>query len=201
MKNMNNSLNNHQPTPDWLDQAVREYQATKSNPDPPASPEFLGRCRTAALGALEVLKMQQHREQLAPTPGSLVEHFKALAVLAGVKLDAAYQTLGITQLDAPEVANTRGLVLLAQHLGLACDEVVLRLRWGIAQLAGAVLPTVWSGTPVRARRGTDNARQIRVAPSLNLALLDCEKNYSPARRAELRDALNTVTEVYADDAR
>lgn len=200
---MKTPLNDHQPSPDWLEQAVQAHLATKAKPAPPASPEFRARCRTAALGALEVLKMQQHRQQLTDVPGSLVEYFEALARLAGVKLDTAFQTLGISRTGTPDVASSRGLALLAQHLGLACDEVVLRARWGVAQLAGAVVPTDWPGALAlaRTRRGPGSAGQTRAKRSLNQALLDCEKNYGPARRAELRAALNAVAEVYEQDAR
>lgn len=193
-------MNDHQPSPDWLDQAVRAHLAANAKPVPPASPEFRARCRTAALGALDVLKMQQHRRQFVDKPGSLVEHFEALACLAGVKLDAAFQTLGIAREDKSDVTSVRGLALLAQHLGLTCDEVVLRVRWGVAQLAGAVLPAEWPGeqVPSRASRKAGSAAQPR---SLNQSLLDCEENFSPARRAELRAALNAVAEVYGQDAR
>jgi hypothetical protein len=200
---MKTALNDHQPSSDWLEQALQAHLTAKTKPAPPASPEFRARCRTAALGALDVLKMQQHRQQLAPTAGSLIEHFEALARLANVKLDAAFQTLGITCVDATDAACARGLALLAQHLGLACDEVVLRVRWGVAQLTGVVAPTEWPGTLIlaRPRRGAGSEGQTRAKRSLNRTLLDCEKNYSPARRAELRAALNAVAEVYGQDER
>jgi len=196
-------MNDQQPSPDWLEQAVQAHLAAKANPVPPASPEFRARCRTAALGALDVLKMQQHRQQLAEAHGSLLDHFEALARLAGVKLDAAFQTLGVTRAETPDVTSTRALALLAQHLGLACDEVVLRVRWGVAQLADAVVPAEWPDALVlaRTRRGAGSAGQTRAKRSLNQTLLDCERNYSPARRAELRAALNAVAEVYGQDAR
>ncbi len=196
-------MNDHQPSYDWLEQAVQAHLAANAKPVPPASPEFRARCRTAALGALDVLKMQQHRQQLAAEPGPLVEHFEALALLAGVKLDAAFQTLGITCVNATDAACARGLALLAQHLGLACDEVVLRVRWGLAQLAGEVVPTEWPGALAlaHARCRPGSSSKARATRLLNQALLDCEKNYSPARRAELRAALNAVTEVYGQDAR
>jgi hypothetical protein len=199
---MKTPLNDHQPSPDWLEQAVQAHLAAQAGTPPPASPEFRARCRTAGLAALDVLKMQRHRPELAATPGSLIDHFQALARLAGVKLDGVLQTLGIPRTDMTDAASVHGLALLAQHLGLAGDEAVLRVRWGMAQLAGLVGPADWPDAPepVRERRKPVSSGQPRAEHSLTQTLLDCESNYTPARRAELRAALNAVAEVYEMEA-
>ena len=197
---MKTRTNDHQPSPDWVEQAVRSHLAARAHPadlELP-SPEFHARCQAAAWGALDVLKLQQHRWRAASAPGSLREHFETLARLAGVKLDLAFQTLGISPTDTPDADSVRGLATLARRLGLARDEVMLRLRWGFAKLAGAEAMAGWLGTmqPVRARSSRGGNRNTG---SLEQVLRRREADYSPARRTKLRAALNVAAEVYEQD--
>jgi hypothetical protein len=195
---MKTPINDHEPPPDWVEQAVQAHLATRLKlPEP--SPEFRSRCRVAALGAFDVLKMQQHRQQLARAPGSLCEHFEALARAAGVKLEGVFKALGIAAANTLDAANVRGLAQLAQHLGLACEEVVLRVRWEVAQLAGMAPAEAWAGanTSGPARRRAGSSGHTKNPSSTHNALLVCERSYHPARRAQLRAALAAVEEVYA----
>jgi hypothetical protein len=198
--NMKTPLNDNQPSADWIEQAVQAHLAAKP-PVPQPTSEFLARCRIAGLGALDVLKMQRHRPQFANAPGSLKEHLDNVARSAGVKLEAVVETLGIMRGNASDTINTRGLAQLGQYLGLACDEVVLRVRWGMAQTAGIVASVAWPGVPVHVRRRAGSSCKSQTSHSVTDALHVCEKNYSPVLRAELRDALNAVAEVYDRDAR
>ena len=160
------------------------------------SPEFHARCQTAALGALDVLKMRSHRAQLASRPGSLLEHFEALARQAGVSLDQVFPALGLARAEASDAATARGLARLARQLGLAHDEAARRLRWGFAKLAGLALPSAGDASPlpVRARRARGTVRR---QDAVELALRRGEAAYPAARRAELLAAINAMSEEYS----
>jgi hypothetical protein len=195
---MHTLMNDHKPSLDWVEQVVQAHLAVSLKPPEP-SPEFRSRCRAAALGAFDVLKMRQHRKRLAGAPGSLREHFEALARAAGVKLEAVFKALDIVCADTVDAANVRSLAQLAQHLGLACEEVVLRVRWEVAQSAGTAPVAAWVGAKAfgPARRRAGSSGQIKAPSSAHNALLVCERNYRPSRRAQLRAALAAVEEVYA----
>ena len=182
-------MNNHEPPREWLDAALREHFASGQ-----PSETYLERCRSAALGALDVLKMQQHREALASQPGSLVEHIRSLAEQAGVKLQSVLQTLGVAAESDSNAASAFGWAQLAQIIGLDREETALRLRLGFARVAGVVGLEDWPDTElVRAREEVEPTRKAR---SLAETLRHAEAGYSPQRRAELRAALNAVAKVY-----
>jgi hypothetical protein len=189
-------MNNNDSSDVLLDEALNERFGVSENEGP--SLEFRQRCRAAAFGALDVLKMQQHRPDMVDTPGSLLEHYKALARLAGVCLDNVFRALGITPADIPDAASAQGLAFLARQLGLAREEALLRLRWGFARLAGGVSPAAWLPVPVPVR-GRHATSTVSKANDLEKALRQCEANYSPARRAELRAAINCFAQVYGQE--
>lgn len=142
--------------------------------------------------------MQQYRPDMVDTPGSLLEHYKALAQLAGVSLDNVFRALGITPADAPDATSAHGLAFLARQLGLVRDEALLRLRWGFARLTGGLSPAEWlpAAVPVRGRHATSAASK---ANDLEQALRRCEADYSPAQRAQLRAAINCFAQVYGQE--
>lgn len=188
----------HAPTPDWVEQAVQAHLASQARPVPPASPDFLARCRAAGLAALSVLKMKQQRQHLSARPGSLFDHFNELADQAGVKLDAAFTAHNISRANVP--ASAPGLARLARDLGLTSGETVLRVRWGVAQHAALTPTAAWPGQAAMAR-----ARQCAGGPprpdgALEQVLHNGEKRYSPALRAELRAALDAVAAVFGNEA-
>ena len=174
---MNSNSNNENAR---LDQALRAHAAWRGEP----SPDCRARCRAAAHGALDLLKMQQHRARVGSPPGSLQDYLNALARAAGVTLDATFTALR----SESGPASVTALVQIAQHLGLLRDEVVLRVRWGVSQAAGF---TSGFGAPVRCR-----GARITDTPSDETMLAEHEREYQESQRAALRKALRAVDEVY-----
>ena len=193
--------NNGQPSNDGVADLVRAHLAANVEQAAREAPtvDLRERCRVAALGALDVLRMQEHRPELTASPGSLLEHFQALARLAGVSLDNTFRSLGITCGDAPDVASAHGLAFLARQLGLARDEALLRLRWGFARVVCGASTGEWlpQPLPVRGRHATGAVAKMS---GVEEVLHRCEAQYNATRRAELRAALNSFTEAY-DQAR
>jgi hypothetical protein len=192
--------NDDEATPDWVEQLLQAHHAVATGPveTEMRSQDFRARCLAAAVSGIEVSKMRRQRYRLAGVPGSLRDHFENLARLAGVKLGGVFKVLGIIRADFPDARSARGLARLARQLELPCEEVMLRLRCGFAELAGAPLLDGWLGMPqpARARRTAVRSSDIQ---RLSQHLRGREADYSPSRRSELRAALNAVAEVYGQD--
>jgi hypothetical protein len=182
-------MNNHEPPREWLDAALREHFAAVE-----PSETYLQRCRSAALGALDVLKMQECRQEWGSEPGSLVEHIRSLARHAGVQLQAVLQAMGITAESDSNATSASGWTQLAHLVAMDREEAILRWRWGFARSAGVVELEDWPDIePVRARGEVEPLRRAR---SLAEILRRAEAGYSSQRRAELRAAINAVERVY-----
>jgi hypothetical protein len=193
--NMKKSINHldSEGAEEWLNEILRSLKTYGTGQIPSA--DFNRRCVAAVTGALDVARMREHRQRLANTPGSLAEHFQALARLAEVKSDSVFKILGIARADEPDITSARGMAQLSRHLGLSQTEAILRLRCGYAQLNGVRLPTEWQGAPLpaRGRQGIVSTFNIDAASK---TLRRVEADYEPKRRAELNAAVNVFAEVY-----
>jgi hypothetical protein len=114
-------------------------------------------------------------------------------------MEGVFQALGVIRADTPDRGSARGLARLARQLELPYAEAMLRLRCGFAKLAGASLLVAWPGVlqSVRARETGGNKS---AGDSLNQLLRELEAHYKPSHRSALRAALNSVAEVYEQDA-
>lgn len=143
------------------------------------------------MGALDIIRMREKRAE-AHGAGSLFDHFKELARLAGVRLAGVFKTLGIREAEAGGPANATGLARLARQLGLARDEALLRLRVGFARLTGTeALPPFAMNQPVRARGRVSGGND-----KLDDKLRQIEVGYTAKRRTELRAAMDALTSEY-----
>ena len=182
---------------EWLDSALSVFHAGSSphlSHDQP-KPDFEKRCKEAVLRGLDVLRMNRCQPQLQDSFGSLIEHFRAVARVAGVKLEGVLASLGIGPTASPNAANAPGLALLAQHIGLEYEDALFRLR-----LAYALVCRTSARPDLRAalqpQRSRDTASSAHSLESTKTALQRCEAQYDPPQRAELQKMESVFAGAY-----
>jgi hypothetical protein len=152
----------------------------KALDDNRASPEFMARCREAALAAYDISRLRQVREETGFLCAPFHEYLRELARRLDLSLERITRSLAIEDMATLDRPGIRPLARLGQELGLARVEVRALLRTSLA-VATEHAPA----QPLPLNRAPDQ-EPLPALDACNRFLAQIESHYQPAEQARLR---------------